>query len=416
MLKKLRRKFVLVIMSVTAVILLAIGLALLVTTQRQNERMGLGLLQQALNQRPGPVGHEPFPAMDRLPPGEEWEDKPRPMPRVPVLVLAVDAQGQAGVVRNQLHFLAEEDLAPLITLVMAQEEDAGVLTGYQLRYLRRQTDQGWRVALADIARERDMLRTQMSNALLIGGGAMVLFFLLSLLLARWAVRPVEIAWEQQKQFLANASHELKTPLTVILSNADMLENTGDKEQNSRRVEHIHAEALRMKKLVEDMLTLAKSDTADKPTAFHPVDISDLVTGAVLVYEPIAFDEGKALTYAIAANLCLSGDAAKLRQVVHILLDNALKYAPVGGAIHVALAREEHKALLLTVENEGIPLPAEEWENIFLRFYRRDEARSTHGSYGLGLSIAQTIVQSHQGKIWAGSDGLSRNKFSVTLPL
>ena len=172
----------------------------------------------------------------------------------------------------------------------------------------------------------------------------------------------------------------------------------------------------MKKLVEDMLTLAKSDNVETSSIYSVVDFSYIVKSAALMYEPIAFDEEKELSYEIESGLSVMGDSQKLQQAICVLLDNALKYSHSKGSIKIELRKSEHKALSLKVENEGVPIPAEELENIFLRFYRRDEARSEHGSFGLGLSIAQNIINEHNGKIWAESDGISINRFYVRLAL
>ena len=413
MIQRLRRKFILIVMAVVTVILLAIFVTMLTTTQRNNERMSMGMLQQALTARPFPrdnakplFENKPVPFNDNI-----------PNMRVPVLVIEIDAGGKVSTITNQLHFIEDADIAPIIAFVLAGDGETGIVPDYELRYLCRNTERGLRIALADISMEKEILSTQIKNALLIGSGSMIAFFFLSLFLARWAVRPVEAAWERQKQFVANASHELKTPLTVILSNADIVR--ADKlfadEKNARRMEHIHAEALRMKKLVEDMLTLASSDNVESPQTYSLVDFSYIVKSAALMYEPIVFDEKKKLEYEIESRLSVMGDSPKLQQAIHILLDNALKYSHAGSTITVSACKSEHAALLLKVENGGVPIPAHELESIFLRFYRRDDARSEHGSFGLGLSIAQGIVNEHNGKIWAESDGIAKNIFYISLP-
>ena len=414
MIKRLRRKFVWIVMAVVTVILLAIFAAMLTTTQKNNERMSLGMLQQALTVRPSARNNSnpPFES-NPFPPGENLS-----MMRLPVLVVEIGPSGAVSTLTNQLHFIDAADIEPITELVLAEDGETGVVQNYELRYLRRTTERGIRIALADISMEKDALNTQIKNALFIGSGSLLAFFFLSLFLARWAVHPVEVAWERQRQFIANASHELKTPLTVILSNAGMLSagQLFEDEKNARRMEHIHAEAMRMKKLVEDMLTLAKSDDAETPTIHRVVDFSYIVKTVVLMYEPIVFDEEKSLEQEIESGLCVMGDAQRLQQAIHILLDNALKYSPAKGSIQVSVRRSEPGVLLLKVENEGTPIPAHELENIFLRFYRRDDARSDHGSFGLGLSIAQSIVSEHRGKIWAESDGAARNCFYIALPV
>ena len=412
MIKRLRRKFVLVVMAVVTLILLAIFFSMLVSTQGNNRRISEGILRQALGTRPFNPGARPMPENDRPPPSRE---DTRDM-RTPILVVEIGG-GSPVTIFNQLHFIGEDDVAPLARLALNASGSTGVLQAYALRYMRDTVDGRTRIAFADISMEREILKTQVVNSLLIGLIAMLLFFLLSLFLARWAVRPVEAAWERQKQFIADASHELKTPLTVILSNSDML-RVGEAftdEKNARRAEHIHAEALRMKRLVEDMLTLAKSDSAESRGEHLPVDFSYAVNSAVLMYEPVAFDEGKRLLYDIHPGLCVTGDPQKLQQALHILLDNAVKYSPAGSVIRARLSAAENRTALLCVENEGEPIPPGELEAVFLRFYRRDKARSGD-SFGLGLSIAGSIVSAHRGKIWAESNGVDVNRFYISLPL
>jgi two-component system sensor histidine kinase CiaH len=418
MIKKLRRKFVWIVMAVVTIILLAIFFTLLLTTQRNNARMSVDLLRHALSTRALPQGAAPTFMGDGMngPPGAA--QRPTLRTRLPILLLEVDAQGAVSVISNQLHFVGEEDIAPIAELALSGPESIGVLPGYALRYLKEDTGSKKRIAFADTTMEQELLWTQMMGALLIESSAMLVFFLLSLLLARWAVHPVEVAWEQQKQFIANASHELKTPLTVILSNADILqsENIFGDPRDSRRMEHIQAEALHMKQLVADMLTLARSDSRERTESDAPADFSYLVKSAVLMYEPMVYDEGKRLLYAIEEGLWTQGDGQRLEQVTHILLDNAQKYTALHGDIHVELGKADHKSLLLKVCNEGEPIPKGELERIFLRFYRRDEARSEYASFGLGLSIAQSIVDAHKGRIWAESDEKTGNSFYVSLPL
>ena len=415
MIKRLRRKFVLIVMAVVTLILLAIFFTMLTTTQRNNERMSLDVLQQALSVRQAPPHSNisPRPDNNPFPSGASF-----PNMRQPVLIVDMSANGIISTISNQLHFIEQEDIVPIVELVLLSEENTGIIQSYDLRYLLRSTENGIRIALADIYMEQEILNTQIKNSLLIGSAAMLTFFFLSLFLAHWAVRPVETAWERQKQFIANASHELKTPLTVILSNADMLrtDKLFEDENNARRMEHIHAEAMRMKKLVEDMLALAKSDNAETQSIYSVVDFSYITKSATLMYEPIAFDEKKMLSYEIESGLSVMGDPQKLQQAIYVLLDNAIKYSPSSGSIHISLCQSEHKTLLFSVENEGTPIPADELDNIFLRFYRRDESRSEHGSFGLGLSIAQSIISEHDGKIWAESDGISKNCFYISLPI
>ena len=172
----------------------------------------------------------------------------------------------------------------------------------------------------------------------------------------------------------------------------------------------------MKGLVENLLTLARSDSKPVLATRTPVNFSFIVTGATLTLEPTVFDLGRTIQTDVEDNLTVSGDPDKLRQLVDILLDNACKYGAAGTPVTVRLAAAGRRELLLTVASEGVPHPPEECESIIERFYRSDKSRGEVKGYGLGLSIARSIAQEHGGRIWAQSDGVRVNTFFVKLPL
>ena len=412
MIKKLQRKFILIVMGVVTIILLAIFLTMIISTYTNSAKVSMDILNQVMSTKPVLITAQPSGiGRDGMQPTVRGFSA-----RQPVLIMNVDNTNTATIEMNQLHFLETSDAKYIGEVAMNNRSESGVLDSYDLRYLKKTSNQGTRLAFIDISQEKELMRIQIIIALSIGGAALLVFFVISIFLSRWAIRPVETAWEKQKQFVANASHELKTPLTVILSNADILqdEDVLEDEKDKTRMEHIHVEALRMKDLLEDMLVLAKHDNSNIRDTYETVDFSDIIKSSALVYEPIFYDSGKKLTYDIDENLLVQGDRAKLQQVTHILLDNAKKYSDNEGKIHISLKRDGGQSLLLTVSNTGEPIPQTELENIFLRFYRRNESRTSDGSFGLGLSIAQSIVSEHKGKIWAKSDG--ENHFYISLPL
>ncbi len=248
----------------------------------------------------------------------------------------------------------------------------------------------------------------------IGAGGLALFLFVSILLARWAVKPVEHAWEQQRQFVADASHELKTPLTVILTDTELLQSGScTEEDNSRFLGSIRTMSEQMRGLVEELLSLTRADNTDARRAQQPMDWSKCVADAILPFEPVFYENGLALESEIEDGVSVKGSEVQLRQVTEILLDNAKKYCAPNTATRVVLKRQGRHALL-TVENLGEEIAKDELEKIFLRFYRLDKARSMNHSYGLGLAIARQIVESHKGKIWAESGG-GINRFCVQLP-
>lgn len=264
------------------------------------------------------------------------------------------------------------------------------------------------------------MRSLTLTSLMVGVAALALLFGISLFLADWALKPVERVWNQQKQFISDASHELKTPLTVILANLSILRRHGDETVNSQRkwITSTEDEAQRMKGLVEDLLTLARLDEAGQ-TAPLPemsdVDMSDLVTGELLTFEPVAFERGVELESEIAPGIIVRGDAGKLRQLTAILADNACKYAGMGGSVRVTLCESDGRAQL-SVQNTGDVIPPEQLSHVFERFYRADKARTgSKSGYGLGLAIAAGIARLHGGEISAASDIKHGTVFSVSFP-
>jgi len=215
--------------------------------------------------------------------------------------------------------------------------------------------------------------------------------------------------------VADASHELKTPLTVIATNAELLDSEGCGEEDRRNYSgNILTMAERMRVLTESLLDLARVDSGKVKASFGQVDLSGLVSDAVLPFEAVYFERGLSLAGGTEGNIRVKGSGDHLRQVVDILLDNARKYSSPGSTVEVWLKRHGRNACLLTVSNSGPEIGKEDLKNIFKRFYRVDQARTHDGSCGLGLSIAEGIVGEHKGKIWAESKQ-GTNTFFVQLP-
>ena len=306
------------------------------------------------------------------------------------------------------------ELEEILTDCLRQEEDEGTIRSYGLRYLRRDLGLYLRMAFVDMSMEQATMREIMGSYLQIGAAALLLLLGVSILLARWATAPVARAWQQQRQFLSDASHELKTPLTVILSNAELLEAAPLGERPARWADNIRSEAKRMRSLVEEMLTLARADNAVRSAVMAETSLSDLATDCVLAFEPVAFEAGKPLESDVAPDVTVLGDGDKLRQLVGVLLDNAIKYGRDGGTITLTLRRTDRQARL-TVSNPGDPIPPDQLRRLFERFYRADASRGEQTGFGLGLPIAASIAAEHRGTLKAESDAAS-TRFLFTMPL
>lgn len=399
MTKKIRHQFIMITMSIVTIMLCIIMSLIYFFTKMNLENNSLNMMQN--------IASNPF--LLHLP-NEMQEDI-----RLPYFTLQLSVQGDLIATGGGYYDLSDEDfLKDLIDATFSSPDRIGVIDEYHLRFYHISTSVGQILVYTDISNELAILRTLIRNCILIGMFCFLVFLLISFLLASWVVKPVDRAWNQQRQFIADASHELKTPLTVIMTNAELLQNPDYDEMNrSAFASSILVMSKQMRNLVEQMLELARADNIRRNTIFSSVDLSRLVSDATLPFEPIFFEKGLTLHTEIPDSITVNGDPSQLRQVLDILLDNAQKYSREKGATWVTLQRYGKGHCLLTIANEGEEIRAKDLNNLFKRFYRADEARSRTGSFGLGLSIAETIITQHKGKIWAESKN-NINTFFVEL--
>ena len=395
MIRRLRWKVIGLNMGMVFCVLLAVFAAVYFSSRAVIARSVQQQLQQVLQTGSG---------YDLSQPGQEG---------VPCFVAEVYASGTVRVSGNSYYDLTDKEaLVDIVTAALTADSDEGVLAEHHLRYLRQTGLLSTRIAFTDSTLEQATLRSLLTGSLLIGLAALAVLFVCSYVLSGAVTRPVDRAWAQQKQFLSDASHELKTPLTVILSSAELLEQSAAPEQK-QYVDNVRAESRRMKRLVEDMLTLSRVERGGEHLPDTTADLSDAAADAALRFEPVAYEAGHTLSYDIAPGLLVRGDSGKLEQAVAVLLDNAIKYAAPGTEVRLDAARQGKNACLW-VENEGDPIPADKLPHIFDRFYRADASRTDGGSFGLGLPIARAIVEAHRGTLRCDSGGHT-TRFTITLP-
>lgn len=246
--------------------------------------------------------------------------------------------------------------------------------------------------------------------LIFGVVALVAFFFLSKFLARKIVDPLEESYQKQKQFISDAGHELKTPVSVVSANAELLEREfGDNQW----LKNIQYENERMGLLIGQLLDLARTENVTPQ--LEQIDLSHIVAGEALPFESVAFEKGLELKTDISDNIKVTGNSTQLKQLVSILLDNAIKHTNEKGDVFCKLIKENNFAKI-SVINKGDEIPKEQRKKLFERFYRVDDARNSESNhYGLGLAIAKAIVDSHKGKIEVLCyDGLV--EFQVKIPL
>lgn len=330
--------------------------------------------------------------------------------------------------------ISSDYIQQAITDALTAQDTSGYLADYDLYFQRTLVNSTHLIAFADatLANSWKSLALTLAQVEAI---VLACLFIINLLFSKWAVRPVEQAWNQQKRFISDASHELKTPLTVILANTAILHARGTSTINDQAqwVDGISAEAKRMQHLVGEMLDLARLDQADVKSLASPqnaegvtgnfttVDLSDLLEGETLQFESVAFEHNVQIESIIAPNVTVQGNKKQLEQAVSCLLDNACKYASTKSTITVTLKQSSNTAQI-TVHNFGNEISVEDLPHVFDRFFRSDSARThsdasvSSSSYGLGLAIAQEIAHQHHGQITAQSGAGTGTTFTITLPL
>lgn len=399
MIRRLQIKFVCINMTIVTIMLCVIFGLVLHFTSMSMEKASFDMMHSvALN--PHQLGV----------PGKGGTGRPQ----LPYFALQLGAGGEVVASGGGYYDLSDRDMLEEL-IARSSAPKMGVLEDYGLRYVRVVTPTAQYIVFADMSGEITTMNNLLRTCLMIGAVSFLVFLAVSILLARWAVKPVAVAWENQRQFVADASPELKTPLTVILSNAQMLAgNGGDPQLREKLTANILTVSEQMKDLVAKLLNSAQVDQGIVGMEVSLFDFSDAVENALLPFDPIFYERDMALDSDIQEQIWVRGSRSHLIQVVDILLDNAGKYSTEHGHTHAALRTQGKKSCVLTVSNEGVPLSQKDIKNIFKRFYRADVARERTGSYGLGLSIAEGIVKAHRGKIWVESrDGV--NTFFVQLP-
>lgn len=402
MIQELRKKFILINMALVLLVLVVVFSALTISNGQRAREESLMTLHMALNRRDNV--HPPRFEVGKKPPPE--------FARAPVFIMTIDGEGNEQVVRNEQIDVAVPDLKAIGEAVLSSEKNIGVLRGYNLRFLKKQEGDLLRVAFVDMSIEKSAVQHALAMSAVALMGASAAFFLISLFLSHWALRPVERAWEQQRRFVSDASHELKTPLTVILANMDILQAHRNASVDSqwKWMHNTREEARRMKELVDSLLFLAKYDQTKESEMRSRINLGELVTNIALTFESLAFERNVLLKIEeVDQEIFILGEEKQLKQLASILLDNGIKYAKEGGTVCVQLTLTGAR-VCFSVYNEGTPLSTDELAHLFERFYRADESRSEEG-YGLGLAIAKTIAEGHNGKVFAESftDG---NRFSV----
>lgn len=289
----------------------------------------------------------------------------------------------------------------------------------EYRYRITKTDDGYLVLFVDSATDLANFRKILITSIGVSALGLLAVFLLVLFFSKKVFKPVEESYRKQKQFVTDASHELKTPLTIISANVEVMEMESEESQWSKSIKK---QLERMIGLVEQMVTLSRLDE-QKEVVKEKFSLSDALIDVAQAYLPVAEQSGKELTIDVAENVTLTGDEKQIRQMTGLLLDNAMKYASIKTdkgtekpQIRLSMSQKGKKAEIV-LWNTVDQIDVGNKEELFERFYRPDRSRNSKtGGSGIGLSIVRSIVEAHHGKITAVSKDGGSIKFKATLPL
>lgn len=334
-----------------------------------------------------------------------------------VFVFVYDDDSKSPDVRGDMSMYSTEEQREIFENVLTVKEGKFDIGKKYFIVANKELDNGTLYAFLD----RTSYHTQLSNTAimvtLLYCCSVVFVALLALLTSARLLHPVAVAMSKQRDLIANASHELKTPLTIINTNISVIKSEPDStiKDNEKWFESISTQLERMKELVNSMLELSKLEQSELPK--EAVNFSEIAEGACLSFEATCFEKNVKLLSEFAPNIEIYGDAKSLERLVIILLDNAIKYSGENGKVGARLTSDGKKAHL-SVMNTGESISKEEAEHVFDRFYRSDGARQNDDkqSFGLGLSIAAATVKAHYGTIECHGIEGKGTVFDVYIPL
>ena len=412
MIYKLQRRFILICtVSVLSVVALVFGVIVALNISSLNKNMDVlaDQVSEGGGRFPGSF-HEGFKP-DMLPPKNEpnfdFMGPETPFSTRHFTVLFERSGDVARTIMESIYAITEEQAIEYAEEILDGDKERGWISNY--RYKVFSTGFGTGVVFVDGSMNRSAMVQSMAIAGVVLLVCAVLVLALIFLLSKRAVKPIAESYEKQKQFITDANHELKTPLTLILANLDIAESELGKNE---WLDDIRSEGHRMTELVNQLVALSRMDEENHALNLADVALGKIVADTVSEFEPLAISRGKTMGANIDSDIIYHGDEALLRRLVGILMDNAIKYCDYGGDIVVTLHCNRH--IVLTVENTYAAVDELELNRLFDRFYRADKARTFKGGYGIGLSMAKAIVEKHKGEITAYKKDATHIGFKVVL--
>lgn len=305
----------------------------------------------------------------------------------------------------------DDEASSLAAKVFAKDSDTGFQSIY--RYRKQYDEDTVRIRFLDCGREISAFQRFLLTSILLSAVGLLLIFGIVVYFSGRIVRPFAESYGKQKQFITDAGHEIKTPLTIIQADADVLAmELGENEWLADIQSNVH----RLTDLTNDLVSLARMEEGGTPLELLEIPVSDVIAETAQSFHTLAQTQNKDLQIAVEPMLSMEADEKAISKLVGILLDNALKYSPEETAIMLSLSKHGKQLRLTVCNDSAVPLPAGDLNRLFERFYRADPSRNSQtGGHGIGLSIASAITAAHNGQIHASQPAKGRLQITVTLP-
>ena len=344
----------------------------------------------------------------------------RPIPHTVNIVVEIGSNGRIKAqFRSFEANITNDNLQEVVSNILKSNKLSGKvkIADSNYSYLIGNGIFGTKIAFIETSQYDTVLFQLVKSLVGIGLVSLIGLLFISIYLTNKSIIPIKEAFEKQKQFIADASHELKTPLAIIKTNTSLvLSHPEDTIKNQTKwINYINSQADRMSELISEMLSLAKMDVAENKLTLVPINMSKIIESMILMFDAVIYENNINLETNISKDLHINGDKESLKKLFSIIMDNAIKYTNKNGSITVSLFSDKNKVKMI-IRNTGEGIAPEDLERVFERFYRVDKSRDREtGGYGLGLSIASSIVKEHKGKIYARSKVGSFTSFIVEIP-
>lgn len=422
MIKKLKKRFIvlatvsmLVLMTVLVLVMNLINYSTVVTESDQ--------IIDVLQERGGQKEDEGFPGKQEkdMEDGGRGEREKVPHGLSPEVEYearyfeaVVSADGQIlHIDTSRIISVDEDDAKEYIREALSSSKEKGFIEDFRFVKADSENEDGIRIIFLDCGRRLDAFHRFMVISILIGVAGCVIVFLVFLFAAGRIIRPIAESYEKQKRFITDAGHEIKTPLTIIAANVDLLkEDIGENES----LDDIAGQTERLADLTRDLVYLSKMEEADRQLVRVDFPVSDLVAETAASFQAVAQAQKKDYQINVAPSLAMNGSPEEIRRLTSILIENAMKYSPEGGIVKVDLQQQKKNIVLSIWNTTETPMTQKDLSRLFERFYRTDASRNSEtGGHGIGLSIAKAIAEGHGGKITAETSGGSDFCITAVLP-